>query len=733
MSSHALPDLISEGRHEPLGALARDGGVNFAVFSEHAQRMELCIFDGAGQRELRRYPLFGPHDGVFHGFLPQVGPGLVYGLRAHGSYAPEAGHRFNPHKLLLDPYAREIVGHFAWRAEHHGYELGHPEGARSLDVRDNAAQALKARVAPPPSAEASVRAGAPRHMPADVVLYEVHVKGFSMQHPDIPPALRGSYAALAHPASIAHFKRLGVTTLSLLPVQFAIDEPHLAAKGLRNYWGYNTLGFFAPNPRWGLAAHRDDPSAIVQEFRDMVRTLHAHGLEVVLDVVYNHTPEGNELGPTLSFRGLDNLSYYRHVSDDRSRCENLTGCGNTFNVQHPRVTQLVLDSLRYWVQEMGVDGFRFDLAPVLGRTQRGFEPGAAFFAALRQDPLLASVHLIAEPWDAGFDGYQVGRFPGRFLEWNDKFRDAVRGYWLGQGPCMAKLGRGVGRGEFARRFTASSDLFHHGQRRPTASVNFVAVHDGYTLHDVVSYHGKHNHANGEDNRDGRDGELSANFGVEGETGDAGVQTLRERVRRAMLATLCLAQGTPMLNAGDELANSQGGNNNAYCQDNATGWLSWAQAPAGLAEFVGQLMALRRRYPLLHHGRWFVSPQHFVAGDACVSWLSPGGAEMQVQDWHNTSELAFTCRLHAASAVQADLCVIFNPDDSPRDFVLPDCGWRLLLDTSCLQAPVPADPPLLPRGAFSVPARALLLVRAEDTAVASCSGLHPQISLGLGND
>ena len=702
MSAPALPDLLAPGRHEPFGALARDGGVNFAVFSEHAERIELCLFEAGGQRELRRYALHGPHDGVFHGFLPGVGPGLVYGLRAHGPYAPEQGHRFNPHKLLLDPYAREIVGQFAWRAEHHGYELGHPEGARSFDTRDNALHALKARV-PAPLVD-SPRASAPRVAPEAVVLYEVHVKGFSRQHPQIPPELQGTYAGLAHPAAIAHFKALGVTTLSLLPVHYAIDEPHLADKGLRNYWGYNSLGFFAPSPRLAQRAHREDPAAVAAEFRAMVAALHAEGLEVVLDVVYNHTPEGNEFGPTLSFRGLDNASWYRLVADDRSRSENLTGCGNTLNVAHHRVTQFVLDSLRFWVQEMGVDGFRFDLAPVLGRVAGGaYEPQAAFFTALRQDPVLSGVHLIAEPWDAaGFDGYQVGRFPGRFLEWNDKFRDAVRGFWLGRGPD----GRAIGRGEFARRFTGSSDLFHHAQRRPTASVNFIAVHDGYTLSDVVSYAAKHNHANGEDNRDGRDGELCANFGVEGPSEDPALRATRERVRRAMLASLLLAQGTPMLNAGDEIGNSQGGNNNAYCQDNPTGWLDWPQADAGLSAYVGELLRLRREHALLHHGRWFVEPPG-GPGDACIRWFTPGGAEMQVRDWHDGASLGFAGQLRCPDGRAQDLALVFNPEPQTLIFTLTQGPWILLLDSS---GELPAGP-LPPGQPLSVPARSLLLLRA----------------------
>ena len=691
MTHHALPTQIQEGRHEPMGAFARDGGVNFAVFSDHAERIELCVFDSSGSRELRRYALVGPHDGVFHGFLPTVGPGLVYGFRAHGPYAPEQGHRFNPHKLLLDPYAREILGRFAWRAEHHGYELGHPEGPRSFDTRDNATQALKGIVAEPPI-EAAARRNAPRHAPADVVLYEVHVKGFSKANPAIPEHLRGSYAGLAHPAAVAHFKALGVTTLSLLPVQYAVDEPHLAERGLTNYWGYNTLGFFCPDPRW--ARQRDDTAAAAEEFRAMVHALHEQGLEVVLDVVYNHTPEGNEFGPTLSFRGLDNKSWYRLLHDDPSHCENLTGCGNTVQVAHPRVTQFVLDSLRYWVQVMGVDGFRFDLAPVLGRTGHGFEPGASFFAALRQDPVLAAVHLIAEPWDAGHGGYQVGRFPGRFLEWNDKFRDAVRGYWLG---------RGVSRGEFARRFTASSDVFHHGQRRPTASVNFIAAHDGYTLNDVVSFGHKHNEGNGENNRDGRDGELSANFGIEGPTDDKAIRATRERVRRAMLASLVLAQGTPMLCAGDEIANSQGGNNNAYCQDNPTGWLAWGQADMALMRFVGELTALRRSEPLLHHGRWFTAPPGGPR-DAHITWLTPVGTDMHVHDWHEAGCLAFACRIRASDGHGHALLLLFNPDAAPQTFTLPTGHWRLLLDSSGTHAVAPVSNPM------SAPARSLIVLR-----------------------
>ena len=668
----------SEGRHEPMGAHVRDGGINFAVFSMHAQRIELCLFDAQGRHELQRCDLFGPDDGVFHGFLAGVGPGLIYGLRAHGVDDPRVGNRFNAKRLLLDPNAREIVGRY--------------QG----DAQENAATALKARVAVPMSVAPGYQ-NAPRHAVADLVLYEVHVKGFSKTHPGIPAALQGTYAALAHPVAVAHFKSLGVTTLSLLPVQYCLDEPALTQRGQTNYWGYNTLGFCCPDPR--LATQPDDPAAVTAEFRQMVATLHSNGLEVVLDVVYNHTPEGNELGPTLSFRGLDNASWYRLDPLDRSRYENFSACGNTLNVAHPKVSQFVLDSLRYWVQQMGVDGFRFDLATVLGRTERGFDPCAPFFAALQQDPVLARVHLIAEPWDSGPHGYQVGRFPGRFLDWNDKFRDAVRSYWLQ---------RGVDRAEFARRMTASSDLFHHGQRRPSASVNFLAVHDGFTLRDVVSYSHKHNQANGEDNRDGRDGELCANFGVEGETGDASINLQRRRVQRALLASLLLAQGTPMLCAGDEIGKTQQGNNNAYCQDNALGWLDWSQADDGLRNFVSELLALRRVEPALRSNHWSVEAAG-RPGAAQRIWRTPAGQEMQVQDWHDTTNLAFSCESFCPDEAQQGtlpqgVLLVFNPQSGPTAFSFIGL-WQLVLDSSGELSPGSSG-----QSCLQVPARALLVLR-----------------------
>jgi isoamylase len=696
-----LPEKLHEGRAEPFGALARDGGVNFAVFSDHAEKVELCIFDAGGTRELKRYALHAAADGVFHGFLDGVGPGLVYGLRAHGPYAPERGHRFNAHKLLLDPWAREIVGRFAWQAEHHGYELGHPDGTRSFDTRDNALTALKARVAPPP-AVAPGALNAPRIPLREQVIYELHVKGFGKALPGLPAELAGTYAGLAHPSAIAHFKALGITTLELLPVHYHLDEPGLVEKGLVNYWGYNTLGFFCPDPRYA-AGDRSDPTAVAEEFCAMVAALHAGGLEVVLDVVYNHTPEGGEQGPTISMRGLDNAAWYRLAHDDRSRHENWTGCGNTLNVAHPRVAQFVLDSLRYWVQEMGVDGFRFDLAPVLGRTHQHFHANAPFFAALAQDPVLARAHLIAEPWDTGPEGYQLGRFPGRWLEWNDKFRDTVRRYWLH---------KGVSRGEFARRFTASNDLFHHGRRAPLASVNFIAAHDGFTLADFTAHARKHNEANGEDNRDGRHDEPAANFGVEGPSTDPIVQATRGRVRRALLATLLLAQGTPMLLAGDEFGNGQQGNNNAYNQDNPTGWLDWAHADAALTDFVARVLALRREEPALHHERWF---QHVPAqpGERSVVWLAPSGHDMQVHDWHDGGQHAFACRIDASPRPLEGngegcrhLLIAFNPEPAPTAFTLPAGDWQVALDTS------DALPPVVPHKPLAVPAHALVVLRGS---------------------
>ena len=706
---------LPEGLISPLGAHALQGGVNFAVWAPHAQKVELCLFEAAPDgsdalQERVRHSLHGPHDGVFHAFLPDAGPGLIYGFRAHGPYDPDRGHRYNPHKLLLDPYAREIVGRFEWRDEHHAHVLGHPDGIRSFDVRDNAAWALKARVPIPqdgvqPAVMSSIR---PRKSGQDVVLYEVHVKGFSRLQQALPEALRGTYAGLAHPWSIEYFKRLGVTTLSLLPIHYALDEPHLWKLGKPNYWGYNTLGFFCPDPRWSCTPH--DAGSAAAEFRQMVKDLHAAGLEVVLDVVYNHTAEGGEAGPSLSFRGLDHASWYRLDPHDPSLCENISGCGNTLAVWQPRVTQFVLDSLRYWVQEMGVDGFRFDLATVLARNRhQNFEAEGSFLTALRQDPVLSQVHLISEPWDCGSQGYQVGRFPPPFLDWNDQYRDAVRAYWLQDLPGRNHRApeRTVTRGEMARRFTASSDLFHHTQRRPTASVNFITAHDGFSLLDLLSYNRKHNLANGENNQDGRDSELSANLGIEGPTDDATVCSLRQRLQRALLATLLLSQGTPMLTAGDEIGKTQRGNNNAYCQDNAISWLDWLHADEALLEFVSHLTSLRRQYAGLSYNDWF-SDHRPDPWAPHLRWLGPQGEPLQAHEWHADQQRGFACEFTMPQ--DGRLAVIFNPHQTAQDQHLAG-HWRVALDSS-----TPRGKPLPEQARFEnvcrVPALCVWLVVQE---------------------
>ncbi len=720
----SFPAKLDPGHSMPLGAHVLDLGVNFAVFSEHATRIELCIFDATGEIELKRFDLCGPEDAVFHGFLSGVHAGLVYGYRAHGPYAPERGHRFNPNKLLLDPYAREIIGRWYWADAHCGYALGQPQGARAFDApfdtRDNAAGAFKARVVA--RSEPSLpRPPRPEFAAHEVVLFEVHVKGYSKCFEAIPAPLRGTYAGLAHPAAIAHFKALGVTTLSLLPVHYSISEAHLTRQGLSNYWGYNSIGFFAPEPRWGRAGSTiidNAPGALILEFRQMVDALHAAGLEVLLDVVFNHSAEGDEFGPSISFRGLDNASYYCATSDDLARCVNFSGCGNTLNIAHPRVTQLVLDALRYWATEMGVDGFRFDLASVLARDPTGlnglagFNANAAFFTALRQDPILSAVRLIAEPWDCGPQGYQLGRFPGRFIEWNDRFRDAMRRYWLG----AAVPGPALSRGEFARRFFGSSDFFQHGGKRPSASVNFITAHDGFTLADVLSYTHKHNHANGEQNQDGRSDELCANFGVEGETADLCIQRTRTQVRHALLASLILAQGTPMLLAGDEIANSQGGNNNAYCQDNPTGWLAWHNADLQTLQLVRDLLALRAATPLLHYPHWFASNPHDTK-HARVLWHAPDGREMAAHDWHDSTESALVAELFEADAAQPSIRVLFNPEPKANRFALGPATWRLLFDSSATFATFSAGDPdaTVHSDALFAPARALLVLARLDGA------------------
>jgi glycogen operon protein len=627
---------LGVGRAWPLGASCDAEGVNVAVFSEHAQAIELCVFDAQGRDLLWSQPLPGRSGDVHHGRLAGAGPGLVYALRAHGPWQPEAGHRFDAGKLLLDPYAREILG----------------------DV----ASGLKARVVEARAPDDAPRLATP---PEESILYELHVKGFTRLHPGVPEALRGSYAGLASDAAIAHLQRLGVTAVSLLPVQQRVDEARLLRLGLSNYWGYNTIGYFAVEPRLASGAGGLAPR---DEFRAMVRRLHAAGIEVILDVVFNHTAESDESGPTLSFRGLDNASYYRLRRDAPALYENPSGCGNALDLRHPRVLQLVMDALRYWAGEMGVDGFRFDLAPVLAREPAAFDPNAAFFRAVAQDPLLARVKLIAEPWDVGPDGYRLGQFPRGWLEWNDRFRDAARAFWLGHDTT---------RGEFARRLAASADVFEQRARAPCASVNYVTAHDGFTLRDLVSHERRHNEANGEGNRDGHAHNLSRNGGVEGESADPAVNALRGRLQRALLATLLLAEGTPMLCAGDELGHGQGGNNNAYCQDNATSWIDWAEADAALIDYTAHLVALRRRLQPMGT-RWHRGLP--VVGDKVdLDWLQPDGSALAEADWRDAEARVLGARIGAPGRGDTPLLLLFNASVEEHAFRLPAGRWNVLLE------------------------------------------------------
>jgi glycogen debranching enzyme len=640
-------------------------GVNFAVFSAHAHAMELCIFDATGVHELQRIHFPARSGDVWHLHLDGASGGLVYGLRAHGPWLPEVGHRFNPNKLLLDPCARDIVGHFEWREEHFA----------SNDL-DNATHALKARVIDDVQEQAFDWAGdaAPRTALADTVLYELHVKGFTALHQEVPAPLRGTYAGLASPAAIGHLKRLGITAVSLLPVHQHLDEQRLTALGLSNYWGYNTIGFFAVEPSYAASLRGQSPR---DEFRSMVRGLHAAGIEVILDVVFNHTAESDADGPHLSWRGLDNRSYYRTLPDQPGVLDNLTGCGNALDLRHPCVLRQVMDSLRYWVSAMHVDGFRFDLAPVLGRGDHGFDARAAFFQAVAQDPLLQSVKMIAEPWDIGPGGYQLGQFPTGWLEWNDRFRDTVRGHWLGH-----ETDQGADRGELAQRLTASAELFNHLHREPAASVNFITAHDGFTLRDLVSYNIKHNDANGENNRDGHGHNLSWNCGEEGDSHNPQVLSRRAALQRALLATLMLSQGTPMLCAGDELGHSQGGNNNPYCQDNATTWIDWSMADENLIAFTVLLIQLRRGW-LPMANRWLLGEAD-AQGVHELLWLRGDGQQMQRDDWRDPHPGVLGALIgkpgKQLDAQHSALLLLINADAADRGFQLPMQGWQVLMDS-----------------------------------------------------
>ncbi len=607
---------IWPGAPFPRGATWDGEGVNFALFSENATRVELCLFDPSGRRELQRIELRERTDLIWHCYLPEARPGLLYGYRVSGPYDPANGHRFNPNKLLIEPYAKDIIGPLRWSDAHFGYKIGHRREDLSFDRRDNAPGMPKCRVVDPAFTWGEDKA--PNIPWSDMVVYEMHVRGLTMLHPEVPKPLRGTYAGLATAPVIDHLKRLGVTSVELMPVHAFVDDRHLLERGLANYWGYNSIGFFAPD-------HRFSSSGVVSEFKTMVKTFHSNGIEVILDVVYNHTAEGNHLGPTLSFRGVDNATYYRLVGDDPRYCMDYTGCGNTLNLQHPRVLQLIMDSLRYWVLEMHVDGFRFDLASALARELHAVNRLGAFFDILLQDPVLSQVKLIAEPWDLGEGGYQVGNFPAGWGEWNDHYRDVMRAYWKGDGGLI---------GDFARRLTGSSDLYDHSGRKPYASVNFINAHDGYTLHDLVSYNDKHNVANGEDNRDGTDNNNSWNCGAEGPTSDAEINALRAQQKRNLLATLFFSQGVPMLVAGDEMGRTQHGNNNAYCQDNEISWVNWdiSAADRKFLAFVQRVIMLRREHPVFHRRNFFQGRAIHGSGVKDIHWFKPDGSEMNDEEW-----------------------------------------------------------------------------------------------------
>ncbi len=674
------------GRPYPLGATWDRGGVNFALFSEHAKRVELCLFDGVDSTEERVcIPMREQTDLVWHCYLPGIKPGQLYGYRVHGPYEPKQGHRFNANKVLLDPYAKSIGRDVQWADEMFGYRVGDPAKDLSRDDRDNAAFAPLAAVAAPNFSWRGDRPpGTPWHK---TVIYELHVKGFTHNHPGVPPALRGTYAGLASRAAIAHLKRLGVTAVELMPVHHCVDDRHLVEQKLVNYWGYNTLSFFAPDTRYASSSMLD----AVVEFKRMVRRLHRAGLEVILDVVYNHTGEGNHLGPTLSLRGLDNASYYRLVPGDMQYYMDYTGCGNTLNMLCPRVLQLIMDSLRYWVQEMHVDGFRFDLASTLARELHAVDRLGAFFDIIHQDPVLSQVKLIAEPWDLGEGGYQVGNFPVLWTEWNGKYRDTVRRFWRGDGDALNEL---------ATRLCGSSDLYEHSGRKPYASINFVTSHDGFSMCDLVSYNHKHNEANGEDNRDGDNHNLSWNCGAEGPTDDPGIRTLRRRQMKNLFSTLLLSQGVPMIRMGDEIQHTAQGNNNTYCQDNELSWLNWDLKPEQqeLMEFVRRLISLRRKHPVLTRRKFFQGRQIRGASVSDIVWLTARGREMQEADWNRPKVRVLGVRLNGKMLDEFDdagdlitgstLLVLLSAEDRDLPFVLPkieaDHYWHPVLDTSDAQ-------------------------------------------------
>ena len=675
---------IRPGTPYPLGATWDGAGVNFAIFSEHGTRVDLCLFDSPeAEREARRIPLQEQTDMVWHGYLPGVLPGQLYGYRVDGPWEPEAGHRFNANKVILDPYAKAIGRPFRWCEEMHGHTLGHPDADLHRDDRDNAANAALASVIDPAFTWGDDRP--PKTPWHRTVIYEAHTKGFTQLHQGVLPAFQGTYSGLCSDAAVRHMKDLGVTAVELMPVHHHAYERHLAERHLSNYWGYNTLAFFAPDTRYASGSRAGDG---VSEFKRMVRVLHNEGLEVILDVVYNHTAEGNRLGPTLSLRGIDNASYYRLDPENRRYYVDYTGCGNTLNMVHPRVLQLIMDSLRYWVLEMHVDGFRFDLASTLARELHEVDKLGAFFDIIHQDPVLSQVKLIAEPWDLGEGGYQVGNFPVGWTEWNGKFRDTVRRFWKGEGGVVS---------EMATRLAGSSDLYEQSGRRPYASINFVTSHDGFTLNDLVTYEKKRNEANGEENRDGENNNLNWNCGVEGPSADRTVQRLRERQKRNFLATLLLSQGVPMISGGDELSRTQQGNNNAYCQDNEISWYHWDPdlPQANFLEFVRYMIRLRSEHPVLRRRRFFHGRNIRGSDAKDISWFEPSGHEMDDDAWSNPIARCLGLRLSGTGLEECDeqgdplvgdtLFLMLNSYHESILFRLPEhdpgARWERLLDTA----------------------------------------------------
>ena len=698
---------ILPGSMRPLGATWDGSGVNFAIYSRHATRVDLVFFDARDPaQEVATLTLPERTAHVWHGYVPGVQPGQLYGYRVHGEYAPERGLRFNPAKLVIDPYAKAIAGRVNWDAPVFGYKLGGPNEDFDRDDEDSAWGMPKGVVT---NTLFDWQYDRPPNTPLhDSVIYEVHVKGFTATHPDVPEEYRGTYAGLAAPPVIEYLKKLGVTAVELLPVHDFLDDKHLVERGLRNYWGYNTTNFFSPDARYCSSGDRGEQ---VAEFKTMVRALHAAGIEVILDVVYNHTSEGNHLGPTLSFKGIDNLSYYRLVDDDPRYYMDYTGTGNSLNAQNPQALKLVMDSLRYWVLEMHVDGFRFDLASALARELHDVDRLSSFFDIIHQDPVLSRVKLIAEPWDVGDGGYQVGNFPVLWAEWNDKYRDTVRRFWRGDAGQM---------GELAYRLTGSSDLYRDDGRHPYASINFITAHDGFTLHDLVSYNEKHNEANGEDNRDGHSENLSYNYGVEGPTDDPGIIEVRERQKRNMLATLLISQGVPMISGGDEIGRTQHGNNNAYAQDNEITWYNWDldDRRRSLLDFTRRVIAFRQQHPTLHRRKFFKGREIKGTHVKDIMWFNPSGDEMTEEEWHDPETRAVAIRLDGREIGEVDgfgtpivddhLLIILNASPDTVRFRVPETlrtgDWHVRIDT-CEALP----PDIGSHSEIDVPGRSLIVL------------------------